>query len=108
MKLILLVLGMLLGWIAYSQTIINPLEQRGAGATVSAYSVVDVQINDSCSQWSEPPRALYVGNGGNVRVTTWNNEVVTITNVQAGSVLPLIVRCVHATGSTATSMQVWF
>jgi hypothetical protein len=108
MKLVLLVLGILLGWVAYAQTIINPYEQRGAAATVPAYSILDVQVNDSCSQWSEPPRALWVGNTGNVRVTTWNNETVTITNVQGGSLLPIIVRCVHATGSTATSMQVWF
>lgn len=51
---------------------------------------------------------VYVGTGGNVRVTTAGGDVVTYTNAQDGSVLPVRVRRIWATGTTATGLiQNW-
>lgn len=47
--------------------------------------------------------ALYVGGGGDVKVDTWGGETVTFANVQPG-VLPVRVKRVYATGTTATGL----
>lgn len=49
-------------------------------------------------------RALYVGGSGNVAVTMRNGQQVTFAGVAAGSLLPIRVRRVRATGTTATSI----
>lgn len=53
-------------------------------------------------------RGLYVGGAGNVRVQTVGGSVVTFVAVPAGSILPVRVKRVYATGTTATSiMALW-
>jgi hypothetical protein len=47
---------------------------------------------------------LYVGGEGNVSVVSWDNEVVTFTGLAAGAVLPIPVRRVRSTGTTATGI----
>lgn len=49
-------------------------------------------------------RGLYVGSAGNIAVETASNDVVTLSNVVAGSVLPVSVRKVMSTGTTASSI----
>jgi len=49
------------------------------------------------------PRALYVGGTGSLVVTTYEGTVITITNFQAGQILPLVVKRVAA-ASTATGI----
>jgi len=49
-------------------------------------------------------RALFVGGTGNVKVKTWYNEDVTFTNVQDGFILPVTVRRLYSTGTTATTI----
>ena len=49
-------------------------------------------------------RALYIGGSGNVKVTMISGDVVTLTGVVAGTMLPLRVTRVWATGTTATAM----
>ena len=51
-----------------------------------------------------PARALYVGVGGDVRVTTTGGNDVTFTAVPGGSLLPVSVKRVWATGTTATNV----
>jgi hypothetical protein len=50
------------------------------------------------------PSVIYVGGLGNVKVTTAQGDDVTFTNVQAGSVLPVQVIRVWATGTTASNL----
>lgn len=50
---------------------------------------------------------VYVGTGGNVKVTTAQGSVVTFSNAVAGSVLPVRVRRVWA-DSTASNMVAIF
>jgi hypothetical protein len=53
-------------------------------------------------------RGLYVGGAGDVKVDTAGADTVTFAGVPAGSLLPVRVRRVYATGTTATSIvAVW-
>ena len=49
-------------------------------------------------------RALYVGGTGDVRVRLRGGDVLTLLNVQAGSLVPLRVAQVLATGTTAAGL----
>lgn len=56
------------------------------------------------------PRAgrLFVGGAGNIAVTTVAGTNVTFTGVVAGTILPVRVKKVFATGTTATNMVVMY
>ena len=47
---------------------------------------------------------IYIGGAGNVKVTTENGDAVTFTAVPVGTVLPIRVQLVWATGTTATNI----
>lgn len=47
---------------------------------------------------------LYVGGAGNVKVTTLAGTTLTFTGVPAGTVLPVTVKRVFNTGTTASSI----
>jgi hypothetical protein len=65
-----------------------------------------VTTSDS-SDLSTAARALYVGTGGDIKVTTIGGETVTFTSVAAGF-FPIRVSRVFATGTTATGIiAVW-
>lgn len=49
-------------------------------------------------------RALYVGGGGNLKVKMMRGTEVTFASVPTGAVLPICVRRVFATGTTATQI----
>jgi hypothetical protein len=48
--------------------------------------------------------ALYVGTTGNLRVLTANGDDVTFPNVPSGFLLPLEVRRVYSTSTTASNI----
>ena len=48
--------------------------------------------------------ALYVGGGGALRVLTADGDDVTLSGVPAGFLLPLEVRRVYSTNTTATNI----
>jgi hypothetical protein len=50
------------------------------------------------------PSVIYVGSGGNVKVTTASGDVVTFTGVLGGTVIPVQVIRVWSGSTTATSM----
>ncbi len=56
------------------------------------------------SDLPEVTRALYVGAPGNISVVTLSNATVTLNGVGAGTILPLRVRRVRATGTTASAI----
>jgi len=49
-------------------------------------------------------RRIWVGGLGDVKVDTIGGDTVTFTAVPAGTVLPVQVRKVYSTGTTATNM----
>lgn len=48
--------------------------------------------------------ALYIGGAGDVKVTMYGGQTVTFVGVPAGSFLPIQVKRVWSTGTTATSI----
>ena len=50
------------------------------------------------------PSVVYVGTSGNVAVTTPQGDQVTFVNIPSGSVLPVQVLRVRATGTTASNL----
>ncbi|APX88895.1 hypothetical protein BV394_03420 [Brevirhabdus pacifica] len=59
---------------------------------------------DDATDLPEITRALYIGIGGDLSVVTKEGGSVTLVNLLAGTVLPIRVRAVRATGSTAQSV----
>ena len=49
-------------------------------------------------------RAIYVGGAGNVAAVQHDGTAVTFTGVPAGTVLPIAVRRINATNTTATAI----
>lgn len=49
-------------------------------------------------------RALFVGGAGNLSVVTSAGTTLTLTGVTAGSIIPIRVTKVRATGTTATNI----
>jgi hypothetical protein len=79
----------------------TPATHTGAAATAPAGYGVAVTPSDSVV--IPMTRALYVGVGGNIRVTDINDNV-TYANVPSGSILPVQVSRVFATSTTAGSI----
>lgn len=104
---LLVLLGVVIATVAYAQ--INPFTNQGAGATVSAYRILDVTPSDTCNdQFGQPNRAVWVGGAGDLRIKTYGGDTRTIVGITAGSLLPIVVACVYSTSTTATSIQVWW
>ena len=70
--------------------------------TESHRRAVAVTTNDM--SYIPVTRALYVGGAGNIVVTMENGEDATLSGVLAGTVYPLSVKRVKATGTTATNL----
>ena len=52
-----------------------------------------------------PPSTIYVGVGGDVAVEPWTGDnTVTFVGLPAGAIVPVRVRRVLATGTTATNL----
>jgi hypothetical protein len=49
-------------------------------------------------------RAVYVGGPGNLAIVLQSGATVTLSNVASGSLLPLRIKRLLATGTTATSI----
>jgi hypothetical protein len=74
-----------------------------ADATVSARRAVTVATSDTVT-YDQPTRGVYVGVGGTVKVDMVSGGTVTFVGVVAGTLLPIQVERIYATGTTATSM----
>lgn len=71
-------------------------------------AIRDLQIADSCVEITKSdtdkfsPAVLYVGTGGNVKVLSNKNQIVTFKNVPDGSILYVMVNMVYSTDTTAS------
>jgi hypothetical protein len=67
-------------------------------------SFAEITPSDSVDL-EQPARALYIGSTGNLRVIGVNDDnAVTFTSVPAGIFVPLVVRRVLSSGTTATNI----
>ncbi|MCC6727893.1 MAG: hypothetical protein IT208_00980 [Chthonomonadales bacterium] len=73
----------------------GPQEDMGRPAARAA------PVSPADEDMAEWALALYVGLGGDVRLTTWRGDTATFSNVPSGSVLPVRARRVWSTGTTA-------
>jgi hypothetical protein len=61
-------------------------------------------VPDDAAELGHATRALWVGGGGDLRVRLLGGAVVTLAAVPGGTLLPLRLRQVFATGSSATAL----
>lgn len=74
------------------------------GQDAPAANAVEITPSDT-AVLNPVVRALWIGGAGNVRVVTVSGQTVTFAGAQAGSIIPVRVRQVLATGTTATSID---
>jgi hypothetical protein len=71
--------------------------------TAPATDASVISPND-VSVLSSVPRAIYVGNGGDLAVEMQGGQNITFANIQGGTVLAVRVLRVLQTGTTATGI----
>ena len=69
--------------------------------TQQAIKAVAVTPSD-IAELTLPGAVLYIGTGGDLKVTTISGDIVEFKNLASGSVLAVQVRKVFATGQTGT------
>ena len=80
---------------------VDEFSRHGASLT-SPPTGAETIIPDNESDLAYATRALYVGEAGDVVVQMLTGEMVTLANMQAGTIYPMRVRRVLATGTTAS------
>ena len=78
-------------------------QEYNTGLDSPAESVESVTPHDT-TELTIVSRALYVGVAGDVAVLMSDDTTSTFVGVLAGSILPIRVKRVNATGTTATSI----
>ena len=71
--------------------------------TAPAEGAISVTPNDS-NDLTYLARSLFVGTSGNIVVNMADGSSVTFANVQSGQFLPIRVKRILATGTTATNI----
>lgn len=74
------------------------------GLTPDSCAQSAISITKADSDLGHPVRCLFVGTGGNVRVTTITGQDVTFTGVATGTILPVSVKRVWSTNTTASNI----
>ncbi len=70
-----------------------------------AENAAAVTPNDT-TELTKSPRAIYIGTGGNLCLTTVTGKTVTFVNVQDGCILPVRPKMIRASGTTASDILV--
>jgi len=65
---------------------------------------------DSFEIWSEStePAVLYIGGAGNLKCVTMGGDVIDLLGLAAGSFIPIQIKGIRATGTTATNIVALF
>lgn len=64
----------------------------------------DVAPNDNADLTDGRCRAVYIGGAGNLKALDNHGNAITFYSVAAGSILPIRVKRVYSTGTTATHL----
>lgn len=78
-------------------------ENRAQSLQAPASDGFEIVPNDSLDL-VENSRAIYVGTGGAVSLVMASGSAVVLKNVAAGSLLPLRVKSIKATGTSAADI----
>lgn len=73
------------------------------GLEAPAIDAFDIVPNDN-ADLVKITRAIHVGTGGAVRVTMMSGAVVTFSGLGPGTLLPIRVSRIHATGTMASEL----
>lgn len=76
---------------------------HSSGLDSPAEYASSVTLSDS-TDLPTAARSLYIGNGGDVKVTTTGGDEVTFGGIPSGSILPVRVKRVHNTGTNASGI----
>lgn len=79
---------------------------RTAESGLDAASVSPSDTDDLPNNADRPVRAVWIGGAGNLRVDTNKGTDVTFVGCLAGSLIPISVKRVYSTSTTATSIVV--
>lgn len=79
-------------------------KQTNYSPTFPMYPSGALAITPSDTRNLENPSVVYIGVGGNIKVTTANGDDTTFVGLLAGSILPVQVIRVWNTGTTATNL----
>lgn len=78
--------------------------QHGTGLNSPARRGVEITPDDG-NDLAEVSRGLWIGGAGNLEVLLQGDSAaVTISNIAAGTLLPICAKRIYATGTTATSI----
>lgn len=72
------------------------------GKTEPAYDMATVTASDTAN--INPTRGVYIGGAGDLKVDTAGGTTITLSATAAGSILPISVKRIYATGTTATNI----
>ena len=81
----------------------RPLNTRALSATGPLVRAAVITPNDTTDLAFET-RALLIGRGGDLALTTANGDVVTLKNLIARVVYPFAAQRVHQTGTSAAEI----
>ena len=77
---------------AFNAQVVTPNDSQNL--VLSGSSIVGID-NGAC---------LFIGTGGNITITTIGGQTVTLTNLADGVFIPIQVKKVFATGTTASDI----
>lgn len=81
----------------------DDFDAHQTGLTCPAIAATAITPNDS-TDLANATRAIYVGGAGSLAVVFVEGQSVTFSGVAAGTILPLRLSRVLATGTTATGL----
>lgn len=81
----------------------------GSGYRYVSVTPSDTYVFDASSDTvPNPPRAIYVGTGGDISLVSLDGDTVIFKNVVTGTLLPVYFKQVKATGTTASNLVAIF
>ena len=75
-----------------------------AGALNAPADIAFAITPNDAADFSDTTRAIYVGSGGSMVAVLSSGTEVTFSGLQGGSIVPIRVRRIKATGTTATAL----
>ena len=91
---------------AFDKNMFSATEAVGDPASDTLF--VNGDVIDGYADQPHACRAVYVGTGGDLKVTMAQGGTVVFYGVVAGSMLPIQCNRIHATGTTASNIVALF